>query len=244
MPKGFRGSCYVFDAVSQLATVNVTVRAMQEDNQPHNLLFTPPSKGRPPLIYICPKPHIRPKRTRDVYPYEVGSPELIGIFTLFTQSDFDSLSPEHADELVRINTARLPDKRFQKVENPSYESQPETKIAVPSLHTDMTTIVTNWTSRPTEHNDAFMRESFDRLLIESEGLSPEMKGIAYNACDELEVTAPLSNGRRKRLDPRRKAKMKPWPLKVGSSSCMSKTSLLDLYLLFICIIFSILRLLI
>ena len=108
MPKGFPGSCYVFDAVSQISIVDVAVRAMQADNQPHNIVFTPPIDGCSSLIYMFPKPYAFPRRTFDLYPYEVGSPELLGCFTLYTQHDFDAFSSEDADELVRINTAQLP----------------------------------------------------------------------------------------------------------------------------------------
>ena len=108
-PDGFPGSCYVFNAETELATVDVTVRAMQEDNQPHNILFIPPrSKTRSQRIYIFPKPHARPSRSLELYPCAVGGPELLGCFTLRTQRDFDSFSSEMADEVVRINTAELP----------------------------------------------------------------------------------------------------------------------------------------
>merc|ERR1719310_2035971 len=39
-PQGFPGFCYVFP-VTRLVNIDAAVRAMQADNQPHNLLFTP-----------------------------------------------------------------------------------------------------------------------------------------------------------------------------------------------------------
>ena len=75
---------------------------MQADNQPHNLLFTPR------YIYVFPKPLARPARSFELYPETVGGPELIGSFTVYTRGVYDGLFAEHADELVRINTAPLP----------------------------------------------------------------------------------------------------------------------------------------
>ena len=67
------------------------------------------------------------------------------------------------------------------------------------------TIVANWTSRPAEYNDTFMRETYARLLAESKHMPPELKAVAYDPCDEHVATAPLSMGRRKRVDPRRQS---------------------------------------
>lgn len=103
MPEGFPGFCYVFSN-AQLHLVAEVVTAMQVENQPHNLLFTPTH------IYVFPKPLQRPSRSFELYPETVGGPELIGSFTVYLQSDYDSLSTETANELLRINTAPLPSK--------------------------------------------------------------------------------------------------------------------------------------
>lgn len=102
-PQGFPGFCYVFDA-NQVALVDAVVRAMQEENQPHNMLFTP----RHPMVYIFPKPLQRPPRSFELYPETVGGPELIGSFTVYNEADYASLTPAVAEELLRINTAPLP----------------------------------------------------------------------------------------------------------------------------------------
>merc|ERR1719284_2212451 len=47
-PQGFPGFCYAFPTAA-LRVVEACVKAMQEDNQPHNLLFTPRH------IYVFPK---------------------------------------------------------------------------------------------------------------------------------------------------------------------------------------------
>ena len=60
-PADCSGSCYVFGA-SQLGLVGRAVSAMQVENQPHNLLFTPLH------IYVWPKPLQRPARSFDLYP--------------------------------------------------------------------------------------------------------------------------------------------------------------------------------
>jgi len=119
-PQGFPGFCYVFEA-SQLALVDVVVRAMQEDNQPHNILFTP----RRPLVYVFPKPQQRPPRSFELYPETVGGPELIGSFTVYNEADYSSLTPAAAEELVRINTAPLPSRllrRFPGVDDDAVQS--------------------------------------------------------------------------------------------------------------------------
>lgn len=108
-PQGFPGFCYVFET-HQLALVDDVVRAMQDDNQPHNLLFT----SRRPLVYVFPKPHQRPSRSFDLYPETVGGPELIGSFTVYNESDYAALTPASADELVRINTAPLPSRLLRR----------------------------------------------------------------------------------------------------------------------------------
>mmetsp|Transcript_67385 Transcript_67385/g.133539 ORF Transcript_67385/g.133539 Transcript_67385/m.133539 type:complete len:407 (-) Transcript_67385:436-1656(-) len=105
-PKGFPGFCYAFP-ISSLGLVETAVRAMQEDNQPHNMLFTPR------FVYIFPKPLERPARSFELYPETVGGPELIGSFTVYTQEDYDAISNESIDELVRINTAPLPSRLLQ-----------------------------------------------------------------------------------------------------------------------------------
>jgi len=102
-PRGFPGFCYVFPAnPASLMLVDAAVSAMQADNQPHNLLFTPR------YIYVFPKPHARPSRSFELYPETVGGPELIGSFTVYTPEVYEGLTAEHAEELVRINTAPLP----------------------------------------------------------------------------------------------------------------------------------------
>ena len=53
-------------------SLDSVIIAMQQDNQPHNLLLTPK------FIYVFPKPHARPARTFELYPETVGGPELIG----------------------------------------------------------------------------------------------------------------------------------------------------------------------
>ena len=108
-PKGYPGKCYVFDARDQLPPVDLAIRVMQARNQPHNILFTPARENLSPFIYIFPKPHVTPSRSRELYVSKVGASEVIGSFTTYTKDAFDSLSPEHADELVKINTAKLPE---------------------------------------------------------------------------------------------------------------------------------------
>lgn len=112
VPQGFPGFCYVFP-FSALGTVDEAIRAMQADNQPHNLLFTPR------FVYVFPKPLERPARSFELYPETVGGPELIGSFTVYDQETYDNLSSEHIDELVRINTAPLPSRLLQQ---PGYSS--------------------------------------------------------------------------------------------------------------------------
>jgi len=102
-PRGFPGFCYVFPVnPTSLMLVDAAVSAMQADNQPHNLLFTPN------YIYVFPKPLARPARSFELYPETVGGPELIGSFTVYTPDVYEGLTAEHAEELVRINTAPLP----------------------------------------------------------------------------------------------------------------------------------------
>ena len=105
-PQGFPGFCYAFPTAA-LRLVEQCVQAMQEDNQPHNLLFTPRH------IYVFPKPHIRPSRSFELYPETVGGPELIGSWTVYTKGDYDGLRAEAAAELCRINTAPLPSRLLQ-----------------------------------------------------------------------------------------------------------------------------------
>lgn len=68
-------------------------------------------------------------------------------------------------------------------------------------------ITHNWALRLPEHNDFFLRASFQRLIEESADLSIEHRLIAYDACDEYEVKAKLGMFR-KRLDARRNTKPK------------------------------------
>eukprot|EP00310_Coccolithus_braarudii_P019417 CAMPEP_0183351038 /NCGR_PEP_ID=MMETSP0164_2-20130417/23324_1 /TAXON_ID=221442 /ORGANISM="Coccolithus pelagicus ssp braarudi, Strain PLY182g" /LENGTH=406 /DNA_ID=CAMNT_0025523129 /DNA_START=110 /DNA_END=1330 /DNA_ORIENTATION=- len=110
VPQGFPGFCYVFEASTQLFVVDAAVRAMQEDNQPHNMLFTP----RRSLIYVFPKPLERPERSFELYPETVGGPELIGSFTVYNEMDYDALTQASAEELCRINTAPLPSRLLRR----------------------------------------------------------------------------------------------------------------------------------
>jgi len=105
-PHGFPGFCYVVP-IAAVGLVDQLVTAMQADNQPHNLLFTPRH------VYVFPKPHVRPPRSFELYPETVGGPELIGSFTVYQQHDFDVLMPEHAAALCRMNTAPLPSRILQ-----------------------------------------------------------------------------------------------------------------------------------
>jgi len=106
-PQGFSGFCYVFQA-SQLTLIDECIRAMQADNQPHNLMFTQRH------IYVFPKPLARPARSRELYPETVGGPELIGSFTVYNRDDYDVISAQSIDELVRINTAPLPSRLLRR----------------------------------------------------------------------------------------------------------------------------------
>jgi len=109
IPQGFPGFCYVFARSMVAPTVDTVLRAMQADNQPHNLLFTPR------FIYVFPKPIERPARSFELYPETVGGPELIGSFTVYGEAVFDSLTEAGADELCRINTAPLPSRLLNSV---------------------------------------------------------------------------------------------------------------------------------
>lgn len=100
-PRAFPGNCYVFEW-SQLEHVAAAIWAMQEDNQPHNLLFTPA------YVYVWPKPLQRPERSFELYPETVGGPELLGSFTVYQEADFARLTQLDAAELFQINTAPLP----------------------------------------------------------------------------------------------------------------------------------------
>ena len=112
-PQGFPGFCYVFEAAHALLVVDELVRAMQADNQPHNLLFTPDR------IYLFPKPLVRPTRSFELYPETVGGPELIGSFTVYQPGDLERLTAEDCEELYRINTAPLPSRHLHH-EAPSF----------------------------------------------------------------------------------------------------------------------------
>jgi hypothetical protein len=107
-PQGFPGFCYVYPTGSALVHVDAAIRAMQADNQPHNLLFTPR------FVYVFPKPLVRPERSAQLYPETVGGPELIGSFTVYGEGDYAALSARTVEELVRINTAPLPSRLLQR----------------------------------------------------------------------------------------------------------------------------------
>ena len=100
-PEGFPGFCYVF-RIRDVWLLADLVRAMQEDNQPHNLVF---ARGH---VYVFPKPLVRPQRSFELYPETVGGPELAGSFTVYRDDDYEALSAAAADELFRLNTAPLP----------------------------------------------------------------------------------------------------------------------------------------
>jgi len=106
-PEGFPGFCYVYEHC-QLERVGALISAMQADNQPHNLLFTPRH------VYVFPKPTVRPERSFELYPETVGGPELIGSFTVYRQEDYDALAEAAVNELCRINTAPLPSRLLQR----------------------------------------------------------------------------------------------------------------------------------
>jgi len=108
MPQGFPGFCYVFPISMTIPHVEGAIHAMQAENQPHNLLFTPR------FVYVFPKPIERPLRTFELYPETVGGPELIGSFTVYTDGWFQALREPHIDELVRINTSPLPSRMLQR----------------------------------------------------------------------------------------------------------------------------------
>merc|ERR1719482_1821137 len=63
---------------------------MQEDNQPHNLVF---ARGH---VYVFPKPLVRPQRSFELYPETVGGPELAGSFTVYREDDYEALSASPA----------------------------------------------------------------------------------------------------------------------------------------------------
>ena len=101
-PDGFPGECHVFSIDDELDAVADVVRAMQADNQPHNLVL---ASGH---VYVFPKPLVRPARSFELYPETVGGPELAGSFTVYRDDDYEALSWAAADELFRLNTAPLP----------------------------------------------------------------------------------------------------------------------------------------
>lgn len=109
-PAGFPGTCFVVQA-TDVPLVAKMVLAMQAENQPHNLLFTPT------LIYVFPKPLVRPERSFELYPETVGGPELLGSFTMYTQHDYDKLTATDAAELLKINTAPLPSRLMQVLDD-------------------------------------------------------------------------------------------------------------------------------
>lgn len=98
---GYPGHCYVLP-IQSIEAACEAVNAMQEDNIPHNLLFTPTH------IYIWPKPEERSDRSFELYPETVGGPELLGSFTLYSEAEYRLLNSEAAEELIAINTAPLP----------------------------------------------------------------------------------------------------------------------------------------
>jgi len=105
--RDFPGFCYVFKSC-QIPLVADIVCAMQEDNQPHNMLFTPRQ------IFVFPKPQVRPARSFELYPETVGGPELIGSFTVYRTEDYELLNYAAAEELIRLNTAPLPSRLLQR----------------------------------------------------------------------------------------------------------------------------------
>jgi len=109
-PHGFPGHCYVFD-VAHVALVASLVLAMQRDNQPHNLLVTPCH------LYVWPKPHVRNPKSFELYPETVGGPELLGSFTVYTPELYQSLDAPSCDELMRLNTAPLPTRFLQTLDD-------------------------------------------------------------------------------------------------------------------------------
>ena len=106
-PEGFPGFCYVF-RIRDVWLLADLVRAMQEDNQPHNLVF---ARGH---VYVFPKPLVRPQRSFELYPETVGGPELAGSFTVYRDDDYEALSAAAADELFRLNTAPLPSRLLHR----------------------------------------------------------------------------------------------------------------------------------
>ena len=64
-----------------------------------------------------------------------------------------------------------------------------------------------WAMRSAAANDFYLRTSFREIVRASAGLPTEQRLIAYDACDEHEVKAPLGLFR-KRLDARRNTKPK------------------------------------
>jgi len=122
-PQGFPGFCYVFEAGPHAAKiVDLAVREMQADNQPHNLLFTNRH------IYVFPKPLHRPPRTFELYPETVGGPELLGSFTVYQHADYEQLSEQCVAELFRLNTAPLPSRLLQRGHGAGDEPVPAAAI--------------------------------------------------------------------------------------------------------------------
>ena len=107
-PDGFPGECHVFSIDDELDAVADVVRAMQADNQPHNLVL---ASGH---VYVFPKPLVRPARSFELYPETVGGPELAGSFTVYREDDYEALSWAAADELFRLNTAPLPSRLLHR----------------------------------------------------------------------------------------------------------------------------------
>lgn len=111
IPEGFPGLCYVFEH-SKANTVHAAVSAMQEEDTAHNLLFTATH------VYIFPRPAAEAgapaiRRAREIYPENMGGPELIGSFTLYDDELYTSFTEEHASEAVRLSTAPLPSSVLQ-----------------------------------------------------------------------------------------------------------------------------------
>jgi hypothetical protein len=109
-PQGFLGFCFVFPFAA-LAEASLAIEAMQLANQPHNLLVTPHH------VYIFPKPLNRPERSFELYPETVGGPELLGSFTVYTPELYQSLDAPSCDELMRLNTAPLPTRFLQTLDD-------------------------------------------------------------------------------------------------------------------------------
>lgn len=134
VPEGFPGFCFVFET-SQLESLADVIIAMQQDNQPHNLLFS----GR--HVYVFPKPLERPERSFELYPETVGGPELIGSFTVYNQDDYEAITLASAEELCRMNTAPLPSRVLRRGAD---APEPEVVVDDSTLGTRTEASVAKW----------------------------------------------------------------------------------------------------